>query len=966
MKKRIVSTILALLMLAGFFPAITLPAAAADLGTAVAAIEGMAKTIDLTSSSGTAANARTEALALAAAAVSDGSVEISIGSNYFAWKSGTSYILTCVFICANGGETAETGEITFDVTADAPSGSVSISVSPPTITSGIPHQLTANVTIGGVRVHDPAPHLTFSVNGGPANSGIVNFTNTGNGVLISDATRYRANYNNGSYSAQTSNNDFMRVVPALDRVEVHYNKVPITLADNSHMGGMVEAVAYSTTSVIHTSDTNLSYSWSGGRSDASEIWRLLLGSDRGPDEDPKPFTLTITQKTDNAEIVKSYTFHVGGEPKQYTVTIDPNISGGTIVPNRTTAYAGEGIWVAAYPNEGYRIRYLTLDGAQAGLNDIGGSGRNFIMPARNAVLGAFFEKIPLYDIQFANITNGTITADPPKAAVGETVTLTVTPNDGYELKAGSLKCAIYRNVNTVPINAETLTFVMPSLNTYNTHVIISAVFDPVPRRGPSINAPTSKGWSAGKDVSFSVDLGGQDLAAKGITSVTDAEGTALTLDTDYTVSKTALVVKNSYITAEIGDADSLVLTVTFDDDAGTMATATITPAPPSITGITAFRWSSGSEPKFTVDLGGGKTAATGIASIASNATDNLTADTDFTFSGTTITIKNSYLEDVFEQSVNSVSLTVTFNDTANTKATVTVTKASSGGGANGTIGLYGSGSNHINLAAETVSIDFTVAAYSLDGGKKWKKGPLPTDKKLAGLFNKGFELAVADKWNDKDVKEGKTVIAKKGVAEDAAIVSFPKIEKRPKGNEEKLAAFYWSVDTDTWVLSKKGSTEYTAPTGRYEWAASSNGKTPSGEWSSIPAKGWAIEQPGKKVTYLFRTVAVASGDTFIPSSKIFKIKPAAFLKAPTYKAPAVKNGAAVLKLKKGDLCTVNDKQYGSLTAATILNVVHTVTDSTDQIPGGSKVTIWKAGTGKKPCSLEQKELQMPTIPEPTS
>ncbi|MCL2031415.1 MAG: hypothetical protein FWG93_07695 [Oscillospiraceae bacterium] len=305
---------------------------------------------------------------------------------------------------------------------------------------------------------------------------------------------------------------------------------------------------------------------------------------------------------------------------------------------------------------------------------------------------------------------------------------------------------------------------------------------------------------------------------------------------------------------------------------------------------------------------------------------------------------------------------------AKTDLDVTFLASASGGGGpsevEGSISLGNGSAPHINLLEETINPGFAVAAYSVNGGKKWKKGPLPTDKKLEALFNKGMELWVASAWNDKDVKDGKTVVAKKGVADSATVAKFPKIEKRPKANTEKLAPFYWPDNTNTWVLSKKGASSYTPPEKAYLWAESGDGKTPSGSWQSLPGGGWTLKEPGTKATFLFKSAAVIKDGSYIPASKTFRAKPSALLKTPAYKAPAEKKGAAVLKLKKGDFCKLGDKVYGSLSAPTTLNIVHTVTDDTKELPGGAALTIWKEATGKKPRSAEQTGLVMPVIPAP--
>ena len=68
-----------------------------------------------------------------------------------------------------------------------------------------------------------------------------------------------------------------------------------------------------------------------------------------------------------------------------------------------------------------------------------------------------------YKIAVANISGGTVTATPSPAAAGEEVKLTVTPNDGKKLIAGSLSyCLQSAGAKSEPINETTLTFIMPA------------------------------------------------------------------------------------------------------------------------------------------------------------------------------------------------------------------------------------------------------------------------------------------------------------------------------------------------------------------------------------------------------------------------------------------------------------------------------------------------------------------------
>ena len=68
-----------------------------------------------------------------------------------------------------------------------------------------------------------------------------------------------------------------------------------------------------------------------------------------------------------------------------------------------------------------------------------------------------------YKIAVSNINGGTVTATPSPAAAGEEVKLTVTPNDGKKLVAGSLSyCLQSAGAKSVPIDESSLTFIMPA------------------------------------------------------------------------------------------------------------------------------------------------------------------------------------------------------------------------------------------------------------------------------------------------------------------------------------------------------------------------------------------------------------------------------------------------------------------------------------------------------------------------
>ena len=68
-----------------------------------------------------------------------------------------------------------------------------------------------------------------------------------------------------------------------------------------------------------------------------------------------------------------------------------------------------------------------------------------------------------YKIAVSNISGGTVTASPNPAAAGEEVKLTIEPNDGKKLIAGSLSyCLQSAGAKSVPIDENTRTFIMPA------------------------------------------------------------------------------------------------------------------------------------------------------------------------------------------------------------------------------------------------------------------------------------------------------------------------------------------------------------------------------------------------------------------------------------------------------------------------------------------------------------------------
>ena len=185
---------------------------------------------------------------------------------------------------------------------------------------------------------------------------------------------------------------------------------------------------------------------------------------------------------------------------------------------------------------------------------------------------------------------------------------------------------------------------------------------------------------------FDVYLGVGASAATGITSISADKGAvsgSLTSGTHYAYSAGTVTLTNAYLATLTVADNPVTLTVTFNDTAGTTGTVTINVTnldqgtPPSITSSSSISVdvsTLGTNTRyFNFNLGTGPSAATGIASITADkgAVTNLTSGTHYTIGVTQVTLTNAYLA-TLAVAYTPVTLTVTFNDSANTSVTVTI------------------------------------------------------------------------------------------------------------------------------------------------------------------------------------------------------------------------------------------------------------------------------------------------------
>lgn len=116
---------------------------------------------------------------------------------------------------------------------------------------------------------------------------------------------------------------------------------------------------------------------------------------------------------------------------------------------------------------------------------------------RAEICKLIYNIMPVYKVTIGTLVGGTITASPVKPHSGSLITLTITPDEGKQLKAGTLK---YNDVNITGT-----TFIMPSKN-----VTITAEFEnkPVVITSITITDPVKTTYNVGvtKVASFDVTV----------------------------------------------------------------------------------------------------------------------------------------------------------------------------------------------------------------------------------------------------------------------------------------------------------------------------------------------------------------------------------------------------------------------------------------------------------------------------
>ena len=172
------------------------------------------------------------------------------------------------------------------------------------------------------------------------------------------------------------------------------------------------------------------------------------------------------------KVVENRVTYVGRES---TIGIKESANG-KVESSKTSAVTGQEVTLTVTPDEGYVLGALTVTYGEGNKLEVTANEDGtytFAMPANYVMVSAEFVKT--YKVEVAtNITNGKVTVNNPIAKEGDTVTVTVTPDEGYEVSK------VFVNGTEIKVNEDgTYSFAMPASD-----VTVSAEFEKVQINNP--------------------------------------------------------------------------------------------------------------------------------------------------------------------------------------------------------------------------------------------------------------------------------------------------------------------------------------------------------------------------------------------------------------------------------------------------------------------------------------------------
>lgn len=167
-------------------------------------------------------------------------------------------------------------------------------------------------------------------------------------------------------------------------------------------------------------------------------------------------------------------FKVKGEVEKYTVNVITDNNGYVAATPSSNVLEGDTVTLSVGANNGYELAILTAkiaNGNEVTLTKNGEGGYTFVQPDSDVTVTASFRQNANgpFTISTATDGNGTIATSKTTANAGETVTITINPNDNYSFKKFITTPA---TLNITEKGTNTYTFTVPASD-----VTITAYFN---------------------------------------------------------------------------------------------------------------------------------------------------------------------------------------------------------------------------------------------------------------------------------------------------------------------------------------------------------------------------------------------------------------------------------------------------------------------------------------------------------
>ena len=156
-------------------------------------------------------------------------------------------------------------------------------------------------------------------------------------------------------------------------------------------------------------------------------------------------TRTFTMPEENVTVNATF------KAIDYAITIG-TFQHGKVTASKQVAHVGDQITLEVTPDSGYSLKILKKGGVEL---PAPGSLATFVMPASTVTITAEFQAIN-YSITTNNIQNGTVTPSKTTAHIGDSITVSIAPSEGYAVSS------VKMNGSDITVSNNQATFQMPS------------------------------------------------------------------------------------------------------------------------------------------------------------------------------------------------------------------------------------------------------------------------------------------------------------------------------------------------------------------------------------------------------------------------------------------------------------------------------------------------------------------------